>query len=131
MVVLRATVPIRTTTPTGLPLSHTRQFKSLLKNKPSQDSLAPGKALKLRPRNQASCRQNFFFPTIMVDPAHLKKMGVRVKKAKLRGVGCGSDLLTKNIGAKPRSLVSVPRTGRSLKTLLASARHGETQSRDV
>ena len=93
--------------------------------------MAPGKALKLRPRNQASCAAiDFFFPTIEADPALLRKRELR-QKTKLHRVGCGSDLQTKNIGAKPRSLVSAPRIDRSINTLLLSAHHGETPNRDV
>ena len=56
--------PHQDNNPAGfLPLSQTRQNKACPQSKPSQDSLAPGKALKLRPRNQASCAAiDFFLP---------------------------------------------------------------------
>ena len=48
-----------------------RRMKKLAQNKLPQDSLAPGKALKLRPRNQASCSQILFLPDHFLAP--LKK----------------------------------------------------------
>ena len=132
LVVLRTTVPIRTTTQTGLPLSHTRQIKACPQSKPSQDSLAPGKALKLRPRNQASCTAiEFFLPDQNGRSRPPQKNGSKSRRPNSTGVGCGSDLQTKNSRAKLRSLSSTPRIDSSINMLLLSAYHGETPNRDV